>query len=246
METKDNYEPLLDPKEQRFTLFPIKHQDIWQSYKKQQASFWTAEEIDLSKDRIDWDNKLTKDEKYFIKHILAFFAGSDGIVNMNLLERFTSDVQVLEAQITYGFQAMIESVHSEVYSLLIDTYIDDVSEKDKLFNAIETIPCIKKKADWALKWIKSDDRFAKRLIAFAIVEGIFFSGAFCAIYWLKTRGLMPGLTVSNEFIARDEGSHCEFACLLYSKILNRIDEDEVKEIVKNAVEIEKEFIFESL
>jgi ribonucleotide reductase beta subunit family protein with ferritin-like domain len=246
METKDNYEILLDPKEQRFTLFPIKHQDIWQSYKKQQASFWTAEEIDLSKDRIDWDNKLTKDEKYFIKHILAFFAGSDGIVNMNLLERFTSDVQVLEAQITYGFQAMIESVHSEVYSLLIDTYIDDVSEKDKLFNAIETIPCIKKKADWALKWIKSDDRFAKRLIAFAIVEGIFFSGAFCAIYWLKTRGLMPGLTVSNEFIARDEGSHCEFACLLYSKILNRIDEDEVKDIVREAVEIEKEFIVESL
>jgi len=246
MKTTNNYEPLLDPKEQRFTLFPIRHKDIWESYKKQQASFWTAEEIDLSKDRIDWDNKLTNDEKYFIKHILAFFAGSDGIVNMNLLERFTSDVQVLEAQITYAFQAMIESVHSEVYSLLIDTYIDDSSEKDKLFNAIETIPCIKKKAEWAMKWIKSDDRFAKRLIAFAIVEGIFFSGAFCAIYWLKTRGLMPGLCVSNEFIARDEGSHCEYACLLYSKILNRVDEDEVKKIVKDAVDIEKEFIIESL
>jgi ribonucleotide reductase beta subunit family protein with ferritin-like domain len=246
METKNNYEPLLDPKEQRFTLFPIRHQDIWKSYKEQQASFWTAEEIDLSKDRIDWDNKLNKDEKHFIKHILAFFAGSDGIVNMNLLERFTSDVQVLEAQITYTYQAMMESIHSEVYSLLIDTYIDNPAEKDQLFNAIETIPCIKKKADWALKWIKSDERFSKRLIAFAIVEGIFFSGAFCSIYWLKTRGLMNGLCISNEFIARDEGSHCSFACLLYSKILNRIDENEVKQIVKDAVDIEKEFIIESL
>jgi ribonucleotide reductase beta subunit family protein with ferritin-like domain len=246
MSEKTIIEPLLDPKEQRFTLFPIRHKDIWDCYKKQQASFWTAEELDLSKDRIDWDNKLNNDEKYFIKHILAFFAGSDGIVNMNLLERFTNDVQVLEAQVTYAYQAYIENVHSETYSLLIDTYIDDHQEKDKLFNAIETIPCIKKKADWALKWIKSDDRFAKRLIAFAIVEGIFFSGAFCAIYWLKTRGLMPGLTLSNEFIARDEGSHTEFACLLYSKIVERIDESEVKEIVKEAVDIEKEFINESL
>jgi len=246
METKDNYELLLDPKEQRFTLFPIRHQDIWECYKKQQASFWTAEEIDLSKDRIDWDNKLNNDEKYFIKNILAFFAGSDGIVNMNLLERFTSDVQVLEAQVAYAYQAYIENVHSETYSLLIDTYIDDPTEKDKLFNAIETIPCVKKKAEWALKWIKSDERFSKRLIAFAIVEGIFFSGAFCSIYWLKTRGLMPGLCVSNEFIARDEGAHTEFACLLYSKINNRIDEKEVKEIVKDAVNIEKEFINESL
>lgn len=246
MSEKTIIEPLLDPKEQRFTLFPIRHKDIWDCYKKQQASFWTAEELDLSKDRIDWDNKLNNDEKYFIKHILAFFAGSDGIVNMNLLERFTSDVQVLEAQVTYAYQAYIENVHSETYSLLIDTYIDDAQEKDKLFNAIETIPCIKKKADWALKWIKSDDRFAKRLIAFAIVEGIFFSGAFCAIYWLKTRGLMPGLTTSNEFIARDEGSHTEFACLLYSKIVERIDESEVKDIVKEAVDIEKEFINESL
>ena len=239
-------EPLLDPNEQRFTLFPIRHQDIWDCYKKQQASFWTAEELDLSKDKSDWDNKLNNDERYFIKHILAFFAGSDGLVNMNLLERFTTDVKVLEAQIAYTYQASMESVHSEVYSLLIDTYIDNLQEKDRLFNAIETIPCIKKKAEWAMKWIKSDDSFSKRLIAFAIVEGIFFSGAFCAIYWLKTRGLMPGLTSSNEFIARDEGEHCLFACLLYSKIVNRLDESIVHSIVKDAVDIEKEFIIESL
>jgi ribonucleotide reductase beta subunit family protein with ferritin-like domain len=241
-----NNEPLLDPSEQRFTLFPIRHKDIWDCYKKQQASFWTAEELDLSKDKNDWDNKLNNDERFFIKHILAFFAGSDGLVNMNLLERFTSDVQILEAQIAYTYQASMESVHSEMYSLLIDTYIDSPQEKDRLFNAIETIPCIKKKADWAMKWIKSDDLFSKRLIAFAIVEGIFFSGAFCAIYWLKTRGLMPGLTSSNEFIARDEGEHTNFACLLYSKIVNRLDESTVHAIVRDAVDIEKEFINESL
>jgi len=239
-------EPLLDPSEQRFTLFPIRHKDIWDCYKRQQASFWTAEELDLSKDRADWDNKLNKDEKFFIKHILAFFAGSDGLVNMNLLERFTSDVQVLEAQVAYSYQATIENVHNEMYSLLIDTYIDEPKEKDVLFNAITTIPCIKKKADWAMKWIKSDDLFSKRLIAFAIVEGVFFSGAFCAIYWLKTRGLMPGLTSSNEFIARDEGEHASFACLLYSKIVNRLDEKIIKDIFKDAVDIEKEFINESL
>jgi len=239
-------EPLLDPAEQRFTPFPIKHQDIWACYKKQEASFWTAEEIDLSKDRDDWDNKLNKDERFFIKHILAFFAGSDGIVNMNLLERFSMDVKVLEAKIAYSFQAAIENIHSEMYSLLIETYIDEPKEKDVLFNAIKTIPCIKKKADWAMKWIKSDDLFSKRLIAFAIVEGLFFSGAFCAIYWLKTRGLMPGLTASNEFIARDEGEHCSFACLLYSKIVNRLDEKTIKDIFKDAVDIEKEFIIESL
>ena len=239
-------EPLLDPSEQRLTLFPIRHQDIWECYKKQQASFWTAEELDLSKDKNHWDNKLNDDERFFIKHILAFFAGSDGLVNMNLLERFTNDVKILEAQIAYTYQASMENVHSEMYSLLIDTYIDNPQEKDKLFNAIETIPCIKKKADWAMKWIKSDDLFSKRLIAFAIVEGIFFSGAFCSIYWLKTRGLMPGLTSSNEFIARDEGEHCSFACLLYSKIVNRLDESIVHAIVKDAVDIEKEFINESL
>jgi ribonucleoside-diphosphate reductase beta chain len=241
-----SYEPLLDPSEQRLTLFPIRHQDIWECYKKQQASFWTAEELDLSKDKNHWDNKLNNDERYFIKHILAFFAGSDGLVNMNLLERFTNDVKILEAQIAYTYQASMENVHSEMYSLLIDTYIESPQEKDKLFNAIETIPCIKKKADWAMKWIKSDDLFSKRLIAFAIVEGIFFSGAFCSIYWLKTRGLMPGLTSSNEFIARDEGEHCSFACLLYSKIVNRLDESVVHDIVKDAVDIEKEFINESL
>lgn len=241
-----SYEPLLDPSEQRLTLFPIRHQDIWECYKKQQASFWTAEELDLSKDKNHWDNKLNDDERFFIKHILAFFAGSDGLVNMNLLERFTNDVKILEAQIAYTYQASMENVHSEMYSLLIDTYIDNPQEKDKLFNAIETIPCIKKKADWAMKWIKSDDLFSKRLIAFAIVEGIFFSGAFCSIYWLKTRGLMPGLTSSNEFIARDEGEHCSFACLLYSKIVNRLDESIVHAIVKDAVDIEKEFINESL
>jgi len=241
-------EPLLDSSKQRFTLFPIdpEYKDIWQSYKGQQASFWTAEEIDLSKDRNDWDNKLNNDEKFFIKHILAFFAGSDGIVNMNLLERFTTDVKILEAQTTYAYQAYIEGVHSETYSLLIDTYISDPKEKDKLFNAIETIPCIKKKADWALKWIKCDELFSKRLIAFAIVEGIFFSGAFCSIYWLKNRGLMPGLCKANEFIARDEGEHTKFACLLYSKIVNRLNEELVKNIVKDAVEIEKEFINDSL
>ena len=248
MSIENSIEPLLDPKKQRFTLFPIdpEYKDVWQSYKGQQASFWTAEEIDLSKDRNHWDNKLNEDEKFFIKHILAFFAGSDGIVNMNLLERFTTDVKVLEAQVTYAYQAYIENVHSETYSLLIDTYISDPKEKDKLFNAIETIPCIKKKADWALNWIKCDELFSKRLIAFAIVEGIFFSGAFCSIYWLKNRGLMPGLCKANEFIARDEGEHTKFACLLYSKILNRVDEDLVKDIVKDAVNIEKEFINDSL
>jgi ribonucleoside-diphosphate reductase beta chain len=244
----NNYlpEPLLDPTEQRFTLFPIRHTDIWKCYKKQQASVWTAEEIDLSKDRNDWENKLNENERYFIKNVLAFFAGSDGIVNMNILDRFTTDVQVLEAQVAYSFQAYMENIHSETYSLLIDTYVTNPIEKDRLFNAIVTIPCVKKKADWALNWIKSDDLFSKRLIAFAIVEGIFFSGSFCAIYWLKSRKLMPGLTKSNEFIARDEGSHCDFACLLYSKIVNRLDESVVKAIMKDAVDIEKEFINESL
>jgi ribonucleotide reductase beta subunit family protein with ferritin-like domain len=248
MSTEILIEPLLDEKKQRFTLFPIdpEYNDIWESYKRQQASIWTAEEIDLSKDRNDWDNKLNADEKFFVKYILAFFAGSDGIVNMNILERFSTDVKILEAQVTYSYQSYIENIHSETYSLLIDTYISDPKEKDKLFNAIETIPCIKKKADWAMRWIKCDELFSKRLIAFAIVEGIFFSGAFCSIYWLKSRGLMPGLCTANEFIARDESEHCQYACLLYSKIVNRLEESLVKDIVKDAVNIEKEFINDSL
>jgi len=248
MSIENQLEPLLDSKKQRFTLFPIdpEYKDIWQSYKGQQASFWTAEEIDLSKDRNDWENKLNADEKFFIKHILAFFAGSDGIVNMNLLERFTTDVKILEAQTTYAYQAYIEGVHSETYSLLIDTYISDPKEKEKLFNAIETIPCIKKKADWALNWIKCDELFSKRLIAFAIVEGIFFSGAFCSIYWLKNRGLMPGLCKANEFIARDEGMHTDFACELYQLIVNKPDKNEVYNIIKESVDIAKNFSTESI
>jgi ribonucleoside-diphosphate reductase beta chain len=238
-------EPLLDNKNIRLTTLPIKDMEIWGMYKKQMASFWTPEEIDLSKDPKDWE-KLDDDEKHFIKHVLAFFASSDAIVNMNLLERFTQEVTMLEAQYVYTFQAMMENVHSEVYSLLIDTYIKDVHEKDKIFNAIKTIPCIKKKADWALKWITSDDSFAKRLIAFAIVEGIFFSGSFCAIYWFKQRNLLEGLCLSNDFISRDEKMHTEFACMLYHRLNNKLSQEEVHNIVKNAVDIEKEFITKSL
>ena len=241
----DNTEFLLEKKNERFVLFPIQYPDIWEAYKKQEKSHWTAEEIDLSKDHKDWE-KLTENEKHFIKHVLAFFAASDGIVNMNLLERFLNEVTVLEAKMAYTFQAYIENVHSQVYSLMIDTYVKDLKEKDYLFNAVSNIPCVKKKADWALKWIESEDNFAMRLVAFAIVEGIFFSGSFCAIYWLKDQNKMPGLTTSNEFIARDEGEHCNFACLLYSKLKNRLDRDTVINIVKEAVEIETEFITESL
>ena len=239
-------EPILEPNDNRFVLFPIQHDDIWQFYKKAEASFWTAEEIDLGQDLIDWENKLNDNERHFIKHILAFFAASDGIVNENLAENFLSEVQYTEAKFFYGFQVAIENIHSETYSLLIDTYIKDTAEKNYLFNAIETLDCVKKKADWALRWIEKGS-FAERLVAFAAVEGIFFSGSFCSIFWLKKRGLMPGLSFSNELISRDEGLHCDFACLLYNKhVVNKMDKQQIKEIITDAVEIEKEFITDAL
>ena len=239
-------EPILKENKNRFVIFPIKHHDIWEWYKKMEASFWTAEEIDLSQDLNDWNNKLTGDEKYFIKHILAFFAASDGIVNENLAENFVNEVQYPEAKFFYGFQIMMENIHSETYSLLIDTLIKDPLEKDKLLHAIDTMPCVKRKADWALRWI-SKGSFAERLIAFAAVEGIFFSGSFCSIFWLKKRGLMPGLTFSNELISRDEGLHCDFACLLYTKhLLHRLSKKTVETIIRDAVEIEKEFVTDAL
>ncbi len=238
-------EPILKENKDRFVLFPIKHRDIWEMYKKAEASFWTAEEIDLSPDGQDWENKLTPDEKHFIKHVLAFFAASDGIVNENLAVNFMNEVQYPEARCFYGFQIMMEIIHSETYSLLIDTYIKDAKEKDGLFHAIETLDCVKKKAEWALKWI-SNGSFAERLIAFAAVEGIFFSGSFCSIFWLKKRGLMPGLSFSNELISRDEGLHCDFACLLYEQLQNKLAPSRVSEIIKNAVEIEKEFVTDAL
>ena len=239
-------EPILQENKNRFVIFPIKHQDIWEWYKKMEASFWTAEEIDLSQDLNDWNNKLNKDEKYFIKHILAFFAASDGIVNENLAENFVNEVQYAEAKFFYGFQIMMENIHSETYSLLIDTYVKDEAEKADLFNALEVFPAIKKKADWAIKWIDSDS-FAERLIAFAAVEGIFFSGAFCAIFWLKKRGLMPGLTFSNELISRDEGVHCDFAVHLHNHhLINKVPKDRIRTIIVDALNIEREFITESL
>jgi len=244
--SKNIIEPLLNPDDNRFVMFPIKYEDIWQMYKKQVDCFWRAEEIDLSKDLTHWDT-LNQDEKFFISMILAFFAASDGIVLENLALRFMGDVQVSEARAFYGFQIAMENIHSQTYSLLIETYIKDKEEKTKLFNAIENFPCIRKKSDWAQKWIK-DNRsgFATRLIAFACVEGIFFSGAFCSIYWLKKRGLMPGLTFSNELISRDEALHCEFAVLLYNKLINKVKKSKVYEIIKEAVEIETEFICEAL
>lgn len=239
-------EPILQNNKDRFVIFPIQHDDIWQFYKKAEASFWTAEEVDLSSDMNDWQNKLNKDERYFISHVLAFFAASDGIVNENLAVNFVQEVQYPEARFFYGFQIMIENIHSEMYSLLIDTYIKDPKEKDYLLRAIETIPCVGKKADWALEWIESDN-FAERLIAFAAVEGIFFSGSFCSIFWLKKRGLMPGLTFSNELISRDEGLHCDFACLLYvNHLKNKLPEETVQKIIADAVEVEKEFVTEAL
>jgi ribonucleoside-diphosphate reductase beta chain len=239
-------EPILAPNEGRFVLFPIQHDDIWSFYKKAEASFWTAEEIDMSADIIDWENKLNENEKHFIKHILAFFAASDGIVNENLAENFLSEVQYTEAKFFYGFQITIENIHSETYSLLIDTLIKDSADKSHLFNAIDTLTCVRKKADWALRWIEQGT-FAQRLVAFAAVEGIFFSGSFCSIFWLKKRGLMPGLGFSNELISRDEGLHCDFACLLYNNhIVNKLDKKEVEQIILDAVEIEKEFILEAL
>ena len=241
-----NIEPILQENKNRFVIFPIKHHDIWDWYKKMEASFWTAEEIDLSQDLNDWNNKLNDEERYFIKHILAFFAASDGIVNENLAENFVNEVQYAEAKFFYGFQIMMENIHSETYSLLIDTYVKDETERDDLFNALEVFPAIKKKADWALKWIESDS-FAERLIAFAAVEGIFFSGAFCSIYWLKKRGLMPGLTFSNELISRDEGVHCDFAVHLHNHhLVNKVPKDRIREIIVDALKIEREFITESL
>ena len=238
-------ESILKENKDRFVLFPIKHHDIWEMYKKEEASFWTAEEIDLNPDLQDWENKLNEDEKHFIKHVLAFFAASDGIVNENLAVNFMKEVQYPEARCFYGFQIMMENIHSETYSLLIDSYIKDPKEKDRLFHSIDTLPCVGKKAEWAIKWI-GNGTFAERLIAFAAVEGIFFSGSFCSIFWLKKRGLMPGLTFSNELISRDEGLHCDFACLLYSQLDNPLPKEQVTAIITNAVEIEKEFVSDAL
>ncbi len=239
-------EPILSENPNRFVLFPIEHDDIWSFYKKSEASFWTAEEIDLEADLVDWDKKLNDDERHFVKHVLAFFAASDGIVNENLAENFVAEVQYTEAKFFYGFQIMMENIHSETYSLLIDTYIKDSAEKDMLFNAIETLDCVKKKAEWALRWIDNGS-FAERIVAFAAVEGIFFSGSFCSIFWLKKRGLMPGLSFSNELISRDEGMHCDFACLIYNNhIQHKLDPEAVKKIILDAVEIEKEFVTDAL
>ena len=247
MQTKptSTVEPILQENKNRFVLFPIEHHDIWEFYKKAEASFWTAEEIDLGQDLKDWSN-LNDGEKHFISHVLAFFAASDGIVNENLAENFVAEVQYTEAKFFYGFQIAVENIHSETYSLLIDTYIKDPQERDKLFNAIDTLDCVKKKADWALRWIEQAS-FAERLVAFAAVEGIFFSGSFCSIFWLKKRGLMPGLSFSNELISRDEGLHCDFACLLYTNHLqNKLPEERVREIITDAVAIEKEFVTDAL
>ena len=238
-------EPILQENKDRFVLFPIQYNDIWEFYKKAEASLWTAEEIDLSQDLKDWEN-LNDGERHFISHILAFFAASDGIVNENLAENFVSEVQYTEAKFFYGFQIAMENIHSETYSLLIDTYIKDPKERDHLFRAVETIDCVKKKADWALRWIDNGS-FAERLIAFAAVEGIFFSGSFCSIFWLKKRGLMPGLAFSNELISRDEGLHCDFACHIYSHhLVNQLSTDTVTKIILDAVEIEKEFVVDAL
>ncbi|NJC26639.1 ribonucleotide-diphosphate reductase subunit beta [Neolewinella antarctica] len=239
-------EPILAENDGRFVLFPIEHDDIWKYYKDNEACFWTAEEVDLSADLNDWNNKLNDNERHFIKHVLAFFAASDGIVNENLAENFVAEVQYTEAKFFYGFQIMMENIHSETYSLLIDTYISDPKEKDYLFNAIETMPCVHKKANWALRWI-DNGTFAERIVAFAAVEGIFFSGSFCSIFWLKKRGLMPGLTFSNELISRDEGMHCDFACMIYNNhIVHKLAPGVVTGIIKDAVEIEKEFVSDSL
>ena len=244
--SKQVIEPLLEEDDSRYVMFPIKDQSIWEMYKKQVDSFWRAEEVDLSKDLSHW-KQLTHDEQYFIKMIIAFFAASDGIVSENLAIRFMSDVQLSEARAFYGFQIAMENIHSEMYSLLIETYISDHEEKHILFNSIHHFPCIKRKADWAIKWIQDkNSSFATRLLAFACVEGIFFSGSFCSIFWLKKRGLMPGLSFSNELISRDEGMHCEFAVLLYSKLLHKLKKEHVYEIICEAVDIEKEFICKAL
>jgi ribonucleoside-diphosphate reductase beta chain len=238
-------EKILEENKNRFVLFPLQHHDIWDYYKKAQQVFWTAEEIDLSQDLTDWD-KLNEGEKHFVKHVLAFFAASDGIVNENLAENFVSEVQYTEAKFFYGFQIMMENIHSETYSLLIDTYIKDKEEQNYLFNAIDTVPAVQKKAEWALKWIGSES-FVERLVAFAAVEGIFFSGSFCSIFWLKKRGLMPGLSFSNELISRDEGLHTDFAVHLYNNhVENKLSKERLIEIIDSALVIEKEFITEAL
>lgn len=239
-------EPLLRENPKRFVVFPIEYPDIWAKYKEAEASFWTTEEVDLSKDMDHWV-RLKDEERHFISHVLAFFAASDGIVNENLVERFSQEVQVTEARCFYGFQIAIENIHSEMYSMLIDTYITDPTQKQFLFNAIETLPCVKKKADWALKWIGSKNAtFGERIVAFAAVEGIFFSGSFAAIFWLKKRGLMPGLTFSNELISRDEGLHCDFACLMFSHLVQKPSKKRVTGIIKDAVKIEQEFLTDAL
>lgn len=245
---KDAKSAILAPNDDRFVLFPIKYHQVWEMYKKHMAVFWTAEELDLVPDLMDWENKLNNDERHFISHILAFFAASDGIVNENLAIRFMKDVQIPEARCFYGFQIAMENIHSETYSLLIDTYIKDAAEKNRLFHATENLECVSKKAKWALNWISSKKSFAHRLIAFAAIEGIFFSGSFCSIFWLKKRGLMPGLCTSNEFISRDEGLHCEFAVLLHSMLdkEEQLDSQTITDIITEAVAIEKEFITEAL
>ena len=240
-------ELLLSEEENRYVIFPIKYDEILKMYKKGEANFRTTEELDLSKDNRDFTSKMNDDERYFVENVLAFFAASDGIVNENLVDRFCNDVKVLEAKFFYGFQIAVENIHSETYSLLIDTYVKDIEKKNKLFNAIDTIPSVKKKADWALKWINDkESTFGTRVIAFAAVEGIFFSGSFCSIFWLKKRGLMPGLCHSNELISRDEGLHTEFAVLMYSMLKNKPSKEIILTIIKDAVELEKEFITESL
>lgn len=238
---------IIAPNDNRFVLFPIEYNKVWEMYKEHMAVFWTAEEIDLEPDLKDWET-LNPDEKHFITHVLAFFAASDGIVNENLALRFYNDVQIPEARCFYGFQIAMENIHSETYSLLIDTYVKDPKEKDRLFHAVENLECVGKKAKWALNWIGSKASFAERLIAFAAIEGIFFSGSFCSIFWLKKRGLMPGLCTSNEFISRDEGLHCEFACLLHDLLQpeNKLSEETIQQIMTEAVEIETEFITEAL
>jgi len=243
----EKQEPLLVPDDKRFVMFPIQHNDIWQMYTKHVDCFWRAEEIDLSRDMTDWNNKLTPDEQNFIKMVLAFFAASDGIVTENLAQRFMTEVQLSEARAFYGFQIAMENIHSHTYSLLIETYISDSAEKDRLFRAIEHVPCIQKKAQWAKRWIENGRAsFATRLVGFACVEGIFFSSSFAAIYWLKKRGLMPGLTFSNELISRDEALHTEFAVLLYSKMVKKLSEKQIVKIIKEAVTIETEFILEAI
>ncbi|KZV69190.1 ribonucleotide reductase [Peniophora sp. CONT] len=243
----EDEEPLLALSKRRFVLYPIQYPDIWKMYKQAQSSFWTTEEITLSQDIWDWNNRLNDNERHFVSHVLAFFAASDGIVNENLVERFSNEVQAPEARSFYGFQIMMENIHSETYSLLIDTYIKDAAQREYLFDAIDTIPCVKKKADWALRWISDkESTFAERLVAFAAVEGIFFSGSFASIFWLKKRGLMPGLTFSNELISRDEGMHTDFACLLFSHLRRRSHPNVVRKIIMEAVSIEKEFLTSAL